>query len=64
MAEVDMDLLLSVVKGLGCFTIDNNKKKVYCKDDDCLRKPFLSLITDPADASGCAAQSCACFQRA
>lgn len=38
MAEVDMDLLLSVVKGLGSFVTDQTGSKVYCKDDDCLRK--------------------------
>lgn len=38
MTEVDMDLLLSVVKGLGSFSMDQKGGKVYCKDEDCLRK--------------------------
>ena len=38
MAEVDMDLLLSLVKGLGSLLTDQKGSKVYCKDEDCLRK--------------------------
>ena len=43
MAEVDMDLLLSVVKGLGSTVTDQTGTKVYCKDEDCLRK-FWRLL--------------------
>lgn len=33
-----MELLLSVVKGLGSVLRDGKGNKVYCKDDDCLRE--------------------------
>ena len=50
MSEVDMELLLSVVKGLGSVLKDSKGNKVYCKDDDCLRKQSIidaSLLSLP-----------------
>ena len=43
-----MELLLSVVKGLGSVLTDNKGNKVYSKDDDCLRKaaPRCRIIAD------------------
>lgn len=38
MSDLDMELLLSVVKGLGSVVRDGKGNKVYCKDDDCLRE--------------------------
>lgn len=50
MTEVDMDLLLSVVKGLGSFVTDQKGSKAYYKDEDCLRKSLLGadLTLTPA----------------
>ena len=42
MTEVDMDFLLSVVKGLGSSVTDQKGSKVYCKDEDCLRKSICA----------------------
>ncbi|KAL0032107.1 hypothetical protein WJX77_005423 [Trebouxia sp. C0004] len=36
MSNLDVDLLLSVVKGLGSQVADAKGNRVYCKDDDCL----------------------------
>ena len=41
MAELDLELLLSLVKGLGSFLADDKGDKVYSKDEDCLGKPRL-----------------------
>ncbi len=38
MPGLDVDLLLSVVKGLGSHVADGTGNRVYCKDDDCLGK--------------------------
>ncbi len=38
MSDLDMDLLMSVVGGLGSVLTDGKGNKSYCKDDDCLRK--------------------------
>ena len=38
MSDLDMELLLSVVKGLGSVLPDGKGNKVYYKDDDCLRE--------------------------
>ncbi|KAL0021485.1 hypothetical protein WJX79_010302 [Trebouxia sp. C0005] len=36
MPGLDVDLLLSVVKGLGSHVADGTGNRIYCKDDDCL----------------------------
>lgn len=41
MAELDLELLLSLVKGLGSFLTDGKGEKVYSKDEDCLGKQRL-----------------------
>lgn len=59
MAEVDMDLLLSVVKGLGSLVADQKGSKVYRKDEDCLRKSSLAANLAPLPSQQCS--SCAVF---
>ena len=36
MAELDLELLLSLVKGLGSVLTDGKGDKIYSKDEDCL----------------------------
>lgn len=52
MAEIDMELLLSMVKGLGSVMTDSQGNKVYCKDDDCLRKGHQRACTSCAEPAG------------
>ena len=40
MAELDLELLLSLVKGLGSILSDGKGNKIYSKDEDCLRKYY------------------------
>lgn len=47
MSELDLELLLSLVKGLGSFVADERGDKVYSKDADCLGEP--SQPVQPAD---------------
>ena len=53
MPGLDVDLLLSVVKGLGSYVADGKGNRVYCKDDDCLRKIWIRRFLTLCDtASG------------
>ena len=44
MPGLDVDLLLSVVKGLGSLVANGTGNRVYCKDDDCLREFWIRIF--------------------